>query len=51
VQIFDLKNDIAEKTDVAAKNPAIVARATEIMRTARHDNAHWKLAEAAESAR
>jgi arylsulfatase A-like enzyme len=46
LQIYDLANDIAEKTNVAAKNPKIVARATEIMRTARHDNEHWKLAEA-----
>jgi arylsulfatase A-like enzyme len=43
VQIYDLTNDPAEKTDVAEKNPGIVARATEIMSTARHDNAHWKL--------
>ena len=50
LQIFDLTNDIAEKTDVAAKNPAIVSRATEIMRTARFDNAHWKLVEAPASA-
>jgi arylsulfatase A-like enzyme len=46
IQIFDLTNDIAEKTDVAAKNPAIVSRATGIMRTARFDNAHWKLSAA-----
>jgi arylsulfatase A-like enzyme len=50
VQIFDLANDIAEKTDVAAKNPTIVSRATEIMRTARHDNEHWKLNAAPASA-
>jgi arylsulfatase A-like enzyme len=51
VQVFDLANDVAEKTDVASKNPAIVARATEIMRTARHDNEHWKLADASAQAR
>lgn len=44
VQLFDLKNDVGEKSDVAAKNSAIVARATDIMKTARHDNAHGKLA-------
>ena len=43
VQLFDLENDLAEKTDVAAKNPALVARATELMKTARFDNDHWKL--------
>jgi arylsulfatase A-like enzyme len=44
VQLFDLATDIAEKTDVAAKNPKLVARAVELMQTARDDNAHWKLA-------
>lgn len=43
VQLFDLKNDVAEKTNVAAKNPQLVARAESIMQTARFDNAHWKL--------
>jgi hypothetical protein len=43
VQLFDLATDIAEKTDVATKNPKLVARAVELMQTARHDNAHWKL--------
>lgn len=44
IQLFDLTTDIAEKTDVAARNPQVVARAEQIMKTARHDNAHWKLA-------
>lgn len=43
IQLFDLANDIAEKTDVATKNPAMVERAAKIMQTARHDNEHWKL--------
>jgi arylsulfatase A-like enzyme len=43
MQVFDLQNDIAEKTDVAAQNPAIVARANEVMSTARFDNEHWKI--------
>lgn len=46
IQLFDLNADIGEKTDVAAKNPAIVARAAEIMRTAHVDNEHWKIAAA-----
>ncbi len=46
VQLFDLHNDIAEKTDVAAKHPALVARALEIFRTDRADNEFWKLAAA-----
>ncbi|HUR59866.1 MAG TPA: arylsulfatase [Opitutaceae bacterium] len=43
LQVFDLQNDLAEKTDVSAQNPAIAARAEEVMRTARFDNEHWKL--------
>ncbi len=46
VQLFDLKNDVAEKNDVAGQNPQIVARAVEIMKTARHDNEFWKLTQA-----
>jgi arylsulfatase A-like enzyme len=43
VQLFDLSSDAAEKSDLAAKNAALVERATKLMTTARHDNAHWKL--------
>ncbi len=43
IQLYDVANDIAEKTDVAAKNPALVARAAELFQTARFDNEHWKL--------
>jgi arylsulfatase A-like enzyme len=43
IQLFDLANDIGEKTDLAAKEPALVARAAELMKTARVDNEHWKL--------
>jgi arylsulfatase A-like enzyme len=50
IQLFDLASDIAEKTNVAAKNPQIVARATELMRTVRFDNDHWKLTAAPASA-
>ena len=44
IQVFDLASDIAEKTDVAAQHPEIVARATQLMQTERHDNEYWKLA-------
>jgi len=44
IQLFDLASDLAEKTDVAAKNPALVARAVDLFKTARFDNEHWKLA-------
>jgi arylsulfatase A-like enzyme len=43
IQLFDLAKDIAEKTDVAASNAALVTRAVELMKTARVDNEHWKL--------
>jgi arylsulfatase A-like enzyme len=43
IQLYDLNNDVAEQTDVAAAHPAIVARAAELMRTARHDNEHWSI--------
>jgi arylsulfatase A-like enzyme len=50
IQLFDVQNDIAEKTDVAARNPDVVARAKGLMSSARHDNEHWKLTAAPASA-
>jgi len=47
IQLFDLQSDPAEKTNVAAANASLVARADKIMRTERVDNAQWKLASAA----
>lgn len=47
IQLFDLRTDPAEKTNVAAANPQLVARADRIMRTERVDNDQWKLAAAA----
>jgi len=44
IRLFDLANEISEKTDVAAQNPTLVARAADLMKTARHDNEYWKLA-------
>jgi arylsulfatase A-like enzyme len=44
IQLFDLKADPAEKTNVAAANASRVARAEKIMRTERVDNDQWKLA-------
>ncbi len=46
IQLFDLATDPAEKNNLAAAQPALVARAAGLMRTARADNAHWKLAAA-----
>lgn len=44
IQLFDLAQDLAEKTDVAAANPKIVARAADLFKTVRQDNQHWKIA-------
>jgi len=43
IQLFDLASDGAERHDVAARNPALAARAARIMRIERVDNEHWKL--------
>jgi arylsulfatase A-like enzyme len=43
MQLFDLSVDLAEQHDVAEKHPEIVARVTELMRTAHVDNDHWKI--------
>ena len=42
VQLFDLKNDLAEKKDIASTRPKILARIEKIMETAREDNPHWQ---------
>ena len=42
IQLFDLTNDLAEITDVAAGNPEVVARIAGIMRSAHVDNEHWR---------
>ncbi|HVS51823.1 MAG TPA: arylsulfatase [Opitutaceae bacterium] len=42
IELFDLKNDFAEKTDVAAKNPEIVSRIDAIMHAAHVDNEYWR---------
>ena len=43
ISLYDLAAEIGEQTDVAAKNPDLVARVANIMRTAHVDNAHWKI--------
>lgn len=44
--VYDLANDPAEKTDVAAKNPKIAERIAAIMKTAHVPNEHWSVAKA-----
>lgn len=43
IQLYDVTVEIGEQTDLAAKNPEVVARVAEIMRTAHVDNEHWKM--------
>ncbi len=50
IQVFDLVSDLAEKNNVAAAHPEIVARATGIFKTGRFDNEYWKIAAAPPSA-
>ena len=38
VRVFDLANDPGEKTDLADKQPAIVAKASDLFKTARTDS-------------
>jgi arylsulfatase A len=43
VELYDLKSDPAESRDVAAQHPEVVARITDIMRTARTESAEFPL--------
>ena len=47
IAVYDLSADLGEQTDVAAKNPAIVARVAELMKSQHVDNEHWKIPAAA----
>src|SRR5262249_51350810 len=41
--LHDLHNDLAEKTDVAAKHPEIVAKLNAYLKTGRSDSADWPI--------
>lgn len=43
LELFDLQQDLAEQTDVAARQPALVARIKDIMKTAHVENEHWTI--------
>ena len=43
IQLFDLENDLGEKTNLAASQPVMVERVERIMREAHVDNDHWKI--------
>ena len=41
--LYDLANDIGEKTDVAAKHPEVVAKLNAYLKTARSDSPDWPI--------
>ncbi len=43
IELYDLKNDIGEKDNIAAQHPDIVARIAEIMRKAHAPSQYWKM--------
>ena len=43
VQIFDLRKDLGETTDLAAEKPDLVAQAKELFTTARADSPDWPM--------
>lgn len=43
LELYNLKTDIAEKTDVAGKNPEIVAKFEKYLKTARTESAAWPI--------
>ncbi|MEO6244627.1 MAG: hypothetical protein ABIQ12_04250, partial [Opitutaceae bacterium] len=45
IELYDLNSNLAEKPDVAAQHPDVVARAAGLFKSARFDNEHWKLAD------
>lgn len=45
IELYDLKADSAEKNDLAAQNPELVARAESLMRTARTEDPNWPMLE------
>ncbi len=46
IEVYDLRADPGETRDLAATQPAFVARATELFRTARTESEHWPVAAA-----
>lgn len=45
IELYDLKSDPAEKTDLAKQRPEIVAKAQELFKVAREDSPLWPLRE------
>ncbi|MBL7186234.1 MAG: arylsulfatase [Phycisphaerae bacterium] len=43
IELYDLKNDIGERNNVANRHPEIVAKIEEYMKSARTPSEHWKM--------
>lgn len=43
VELYDLKADLGEKTDLAARHPDLVAKAVALMKAARTDDPNWPM--------
>ena len=43
IELYNLKNDIGEKSNVAVRHPSIVAKIEECMKSARTPSEHWPL--------
>jgi hypothetical protein len=43
IQLYDMRNDIAEKSNVAAEHPDVITKITEYLKTARTPSEHWPL--------
>jgi arylsulfatase A len=41
LELYDLKNDVGETTDLAAQQPDVVARAEELLKAARVEDPNW----------
>jgi arylsulfatase A-like enzyme len=47
VRVFDLENDLGEKTDLAAEKPALVEQAKALFESARTESADWPIKDGA----
>jgi arylsulfatase A-like enzyme len=43
VELYNLKNDVGEKNDIAAEQPQMVEKAVELMKSAHADDPNWPL--------
>ena len=43
IELYNLKNDIGEKNNIANRNPEIVAKIEKLMKSARTPSEHWKM--------